>query len=119
MALSALWAYEGLWLKVIARDPHELRIVAAAVHIIGLPGLPCMISIGLVETALAVAIASGMWAKKLAWIQGLVLVGMNLGGIFLGGGEIRDPLYLLVHNLPTFACVAVVAACGAGGWRNE
>ncbi|HWD41465.1 MAG TPA: DoxX-like family protein [Fimbriimonas sp.] len=118
LALAALWAYEGLWLKVIRQDPHELKIVAPAVGHLGLPGLPCMIAIGLAETALAVFVAAGIWAKPLAWVQLGGLVTMNLLGIVLGAGEIADPSYLLVHNLPTFACIYVIACCGAGRWKD-
>lgn len=119
LALAAIWAFEGLWLKVLARDAHELRIVSSSVAPIGIAGGPAMLAIGLAETLLAIGIVSGVMAKPLAWIQAVVLLSMNLIGIAFGGGEIREPISLLVHNLPTFAGIAVVAACGPGSWRTR
>ena len=113
VALAAIWAYEGLWLKVVLRDSHELRIVASASAHVKLPGLWCLVGIGLGETLLAALVLLGLWPKPLAWLQGIALAAMNLGGIFLGGGEIGDPIYLLIHNLPTFACVVVYGLAGS------
>jgi uncharacterized membrane protein YphA (DoxX/SURF4 family) len=119
LAVAALWLFEGLRLKVIAEDTHELKIVQTATQAFHLPGLQTMVGIGLGETVLAVAVASGLWAKTLAWLQAAVLLLLNLLGILLGGGEIGSPISLLVHNLPTFACLAILATCGAGSWRRE
>ena len=119
IALAALWTFEGLWLKVIVRDPHELRIVEPAAKQFGLPGASTMVAIGILETALAALVVSGFRARQVAWVQGVILLSMNLLGIMLGGGEIRDPISLLVHNLPTFACIAVIATCGPGRWRGK
>ncbi len=108
-ALAALWIYEGLWLKVVAQDPHELRIVSSSLHWLGVSGHAGLVFIGIGETLLGLAVLSGLWTRPLAWFQGILLLSMNLIGIFLGGGEIRDPIYLMVHNLPTFACIVVLA----------
>ena len=115
MSLAALWAYEGLWLKVIARNPHELDIVRSAVGNIGLPALPSMIAIGIAETALAIGIVSGIWARPVAWFQLIVLFVMqSIGSIF---GGIKNPVDLWVHSLPTYAGIILLISCAQG--RNE
>jgi hypothetical protein len=114
IALAALWLDEGLYLKVVARNPHELRIVPSAAQVFHLSGLWVMVLIGLLETAIAVLLLLNVWAKKLALGQLVLLLGMNLAGVLLGGGEISDPIYLMVHNLPTFACLFVLMTCEPG-----
>ena len=71
-----------------------------------------MIAIGLAEGILAVVILVGWKNRLVACVQAGALLTMNVLGIVMGGGEIKDPLSLLVHNLPTFACIALLAALG-------
>jgi len=102
-ALAGLWGYEGLWLKVIARDAHEKAIVAHALgpfHVA--PGM-AMLAIGLCETALAAAILSGVQSYRLAWFQLVVLLLMH--GTATLSGSLADPADLWAHSLPTYACV--------------
>src|SRR5579862_7855260 len=107
--LAALWIYEGLWLKALCQNPHELRIVSSSLRWLPGSGHTWMWIIGLGETALGLAVLSGVWMRPLAWLQGILLVSMNLLGILLGVVEINDPIYLLIHNLPTFGCILVLA----------
>jgi S-adenosylmethionine-diacylglycerol 3-amino-3-carboxypropyl transferase len=111
LALAALWLDEGLYLKVWARNPHELRIVSSAAHIVHFNGPLVMVFIGTVETCIALLLILNVWTKRLAQLQFVLLLGMNFAGILFGGGEIADPLYLMVHNLPTFACLFVLMTC--------
>jgi hypothetical protein len=111
-SLAALWAFEGLWLKVIVQDPHELGIVSNAASRLGLPGRPTMIAIGLAEGVLAIVVLLGWKMRLVAYVQGGALVTMNFLGILLGEGEIKAPVSLLIHNLPTFACIALLGALG-------
>jgi uncharacterized membrane protein YphA (DoxX/SURF4 family) len=111
-SLAALWAFEGLWTKVILQDPHELGIVASATSKFGLHGQPVMFAIGGCETILAFVVVSGWKTRAVAFVQGGALLTMNLLGIAIGGGHVKEPISLMVHNLPTFASIALLASLG-------
>lgn len=111
--VALVWLYEGLWLKVVAHDPHQLAIVKSFAF--G-PLTPVMLMtlIGCGETLLGLAVLSGLFARFMAWFQGLLLIAMNLTGILFGGGQIAQPVGLLIHNLPLLVCIALLGVCGPG-----
>lgn len=112
VAIAATWLYQGLWLKVIAADPHHLAIVES----IGGPMTPLAFLrlIGAGETLLALGVLSGVWHRFLAVFQIALLVAMNALGILFGGGAIERPLRLVVQNLPFILCVALLGLHGPG-----
>ena len=114
--LATIWLYEGFWLKIWRPDAHELTIVSAfAATPQGARLL--MTLIGAAETVLALGILSGLFARFVSWFQVGILLLMNLTGILFGHGTIRDPSGLLIHNLPLFACMTLIALHGPGSWR--
>jgi len=100
ISMAAVWGYEGLWLKVIVQDAHEQAIVRHALH---MPALPMMIGIGIGETALAIAILSGIQSYRLAWFQLVVLLVMHATATL--SGSLANATDLWVHCLPMYACV--------------
>lgn len=108
IALGILWLYEGLGLKVVARDPHELDIVRSTLGRIGLAALPAMLGIGAAETFLAVIVLAGFKARAVGWFQLVVLVCMHTVATL--SGALGNPLDLWVHCLPIYACIIVLIA---------
>jgi uncharacterized membrane protein YphA (DoxX/SURF4 family) len=109
--VAAVWIYEGLFQKIVGPAEHELAVVQS------LPGLPVsaltlLRIIGIGETLLGIAVASGLYARPLAIFQGLLLITMNGLGIALGGGAIADPVGLIVKNLPLLCCIALLGVAG-------
>lgn len=95
---AAVWLHQGLWCKVLGRDPDHHRVVA------GLPGTSergarvLTASIGLGESALAAAVLIRGHRRWLAVLQtGLVCL-FNLGGLLVGRRHIPHPSRLLVRN---------------------
>ena len=115
VTVAAVWLYEGLWLKVLLRAPHELAVVESLPHVLPLSPTDLLTLIGFGETLLAVGVLSGLFWRPLALLQAALVVLMNTGGIvFAGGTAIGDPLGLVVHNLPFLACIALIGAYGPG-----
>lgn len=113
--IALIWLYEGLWLKVIAQDAHELSIVRQFSNTPDGARL-LMLGIGCAETLLALGVLSGWYWRALSWFQITILPVMNLVGIFFGGGTIAKPAGLIIHNLPLFLCMALIALYGPGSW---
>jgi uncharacterized membrane protein YphA (DoxX/SURF4 family) len=111
--IALVWLYEGLWLKVILQDAHELSIVQ---QFAGEPesGRLFMLGIGLGETLLALGVLSGLFYGAIAWFQIALLIAMNGLGIIFGGGQIKNPAGLIIHNLPLVACILLIGWYGPG-----
>jgi uncharacterized membrane protein YphA (DoxX/SURF4 family) len=115
VVVASVWLHEGLWQKLIARDPHELSIVqqfatsAQNAHVM-------MAGIGAAETLMALAVLSGLFCRPLAWFQIFILLLMNAVGILFGHGTIADPIGLLIHNLPLVVCMALLGLNGPGAF---
>jgi len=106
--IALVWLHEGLWMKLLHRDPHEVSIVAAV-------GAPYPLSphlfldlIGIGETLIAIGVLSGLFPRFLATFQIVLLLTMNLIAICFGQGTIADPIGLLIHNLPLILCIVLV-----------
>ena len=111
--VTLVWLYEGLWLKVLARDPHQLSIVKSFAFD-PLTPLILMTLIGCGETLLGLTVLSGLFWRFVASFQGVLLITMNITGILFGGGQIAQPVGLLIHNLPFLACIATLGIYGPG-----
>ena len=117
--VGSLWLYEGLWMKLWLRDPHQLAIVGsfALAPPLGLPPFSPQLFMSLIgsgETLLALGFFSGLWPRFVAGFAGALLLVMNLCGIVFGGGNIAQPIDLLIHNLPFLLCIALLGIYGAG-----
>jgi uncharacterized membrane protein YphA (DoxX/SURF4 family) len=114
--VALVWLYEGLWMKLITRDPHELAIVAAVGGPGGLTPGGFMMLIGVGETLLALGVLSGLFARPLAAAQILLLLAMNGAGIAWGDGSIAHPIGLILKNLPFLMCIYLVGRFGPGDY---
>jgi hypothetical protein len=107
-AIGALWIYEGIWVKIIVRDTHELHIVSNGTNLIGLSGGLAMPVIGFLEGVLGVLAISGWRQRWIAGVSGLLLLTMTASGIWQGA----EPASLVVHNLPAFAGIILLGFSG-------
>lgn len=114
--VGSVWLYEGLYMKLLARDPHELSIVSAVGAPLGLTAQQFLFAIGTGETLLAFAVFAGWFARPLALLQAFLLFSMNVVGVFLGQGRIEDPAGLLVRNGPLFLLFFLLGRYGAGAY---
>ncbi len=111
-----MWIYNGLWLKVIALDPHHLEIMTSVSQATGLEPAFLLRLIGGCETLLGVGIISGLFYKFVSYFQIFIILLMNLIGSVFGGGAIQHPFGLIISNLPTIMCAVIVAANGPGAF---
>jgi uncharacterized membrane protein YphA (DoxX/SURF4 family) len=108
--VALTWFYQGLWLKIFARDPHHLEIVER----VGLPHPSIALTvIGICEGLLGVAVLSGLFPRSVAAFQIAVVLAMNLTAIFGSNGAIREPIGLLIGNFPLLLCIVLA------GWRGS
>lgn len=110
LAVAAVWLYEGVWCKLLGREPNQLRIVESA----PLPGPfsgPAFLKLlGIVELAVALWAASGRAPVACAVAQTLLLAWLNAGGLLWARRLIHDPPGMLVKN---FAFLVLVWVCAA------
>jgi uncharacterized membrane protein YphA (DoxX/SURF4 family) len=115
-AMALVWLYNGLWLKVILRDPHHRAIVASVVGSDGWRADVALIVIGAAESLLALGILSGVAHRFVNGFQIAVLLLMNGLGIAFGGGSIEHPIGLLIGNLPLICCALLALLHGPGSF---
>jgi uncharacterized membrane protein YphA (DoxX/SURF4 family) len=115
IVLALVWLYNGLWLKVILVDAHHLQIVRSVLgnYIDPVVGVRL---IGSCETLLGIGILSGLFSRFVSIFQIIVILAMNVCGSLFGGGAIAHPVGLLISNLPTLMCAAIIAAEGPGAY---
>lgn len=116
LVVGVVWLYEGLYMKLLTHDPHELAITRQIHGPLGLTGESLLLLIGAGETLLALVVLSGLLVRPLAALQMFLLLSMNLVGIFAGNGTIEDPAGLLVRNGPLFLCFYLLWRYGPGAY---
>jgi uncharacterized membrane protein YphA (DoxX/SURF4 family) len=112
VAIALVWLYNGLWCKLLLGCPDHAEIVAGAAADLRLPATPVLWALGAAETALALWVLTGRGARAAAWVQTLLVVGMNAAGLLFGSESILRPGALLVHNFVLLVLVWVVASGG-------
>lgn len=114
-AVAAVWLHQGLWCKVLGREPRHERIVAD-VPGIGLGNArTATVAIGAVEVALAAWLLTGRRPVAAATAQTALLAAMNVGGILVARDRIPTPTRMVVRNLGLVA--AIWAAAGPRAHR--
>ena len=115
IAVAAVWFYEGLWCKVLNRQPRQLRVVEAmplyGPHI----GSELLRLLGVVETAIGVWVLTGFAPILCASAQTALLVTLNACGLLWARSLIEDPGGMVVKNLAFLVLVWVSASFP--GWR--
>jgi hypothetical protein len=114
-AVAAVWLYEGLWCKLLGREPNQLRIASAAPLPASLRGTSFLRLLGVAEVALAIWAASGVAPFPCAIAQTLLLIGLNAGGLRFARTLIHDPGGMVVKNFAFLVLVWVSAALSGAG----
>ena len=114
LAVAAVWLYEGLWCKLCNGDPHQREVVRAVPTYGPTLGVPFLLTLGVVETALAGWVLSAAAPLPCAIAQTALLVTLNANGLIWSRHIIHDPAGMVVKNA-SFLVLAWVAA-SLPGW---
>jgi DoxX-like family len=113
-AVAAVWLYEGLWCKVLGREPRQVQVVEAVPTLGPIVGKHFLKVLGGVEVALAAWVLSGEAPGLCAVAQSLLLVTLNTNGLLWARRIIHDPAGMVVKNISFLVLVWVGAAMGRG-----
>jgi hypothetical protein len=108
-AVAGVWLYHGLWCKLLGGCPEQVDIVAAVPWLRGKVTKPVLLGIGVVETVLAVWVASGRRPRGAAALGTALVAGMNAGGLTFGRRHIPAPKTMIAENV-AFLALAWLAA---------
>ena len=109
-SVAAVWLYEGLWCKILGRAPLQAQVVAAVPHFGPRFGWRFLKTLGVVETALAIWVMSGIAPGACAIVQTALLVTLNANGLLWARHIIPEPAGMIVKNA---AFLVLVWVCGA------
>jgi|SRR6187549_1685571 len=110
LAVAGVWLYEGVWCKLLGREPNQLRIVESAPLPGPFAGSAFLKLLGAVELGLAMWVLSGRAPVACAAAQTVLLASLNAGGLLWARGLIHDPPGMLVKNFAFLMLVWVSAA---------
>jgi uncharacterized membrane protein YphA (DoxX/SURF4 family) len=115
IAVAAVWFYEGVWCKLLNRQPRQVRVVEAmplyGTRIAG----KLLRLVGIVETAIGVWVLTGIAPIFCALTQTVLLVALNVCGLLWARRLIEDPAGMVVKNFAVLVLVWVSASFW--GWR--
>jgi uncharacterized membrane protein YphA (DoxX/SURF4 family) len=109
VAVAGVWLYEGLWCKLLGREPRELEVVEAVPGYGSRFGMPFLMTLGVVEVALGLWVLVGAAPFLCALAQTVLLVSLNTGGLLWARHLIHDPPGMIVKNF-AFLVLAWVSA---------
>ena len=109
-AVAAVWLYEGLWCKVLARSPHEFEVVAQVPFLAPSTSHALLRLLGVLEALLGAWVLTGWQPAAAALVQTGLLIGLNTSGIYFSRDRIPDPAGMVVKN----AAFLVLAWATAG-----
>ena len=108
-SVAAVWLYEGLWCKLFRGEPRELEVVKAVPYYGPRFGVPFLMTLGVVEVAIAAWVLSGAEPFLCAIVETVLLVSLNANGLIWSRHVIHDPRGMVVKNF-AFLVLAWVAA---------
>ena len=108
-AVAAVWLYEGLWCKVLARSPHEFEVVEQVPFLAPSASHALLRLLGVLEALLGAWVLSGWQPVAAALVQTGLLVGLNTSGIYFSRDRIPDLAGMVVKNA-AFLVLAWVTA---------
>ena len=108
-AVAAVWLYEGLWCKVLARSPHEFEVVAQVPFLAPSTAHALLRLLGVLEALLGAWVLIGWEPVAAALVQTGLLIGLNTSGIYFSRDRIPDPAGMVVKNA-AFLVLAWVTA---------
>jgi hypothetical protein len=109
-AVAAVWLYEGLWCKLLGRQPHELAVVEAVPDYGPRFGALFLKVLGGVEVALGVWALTAVAPLLCAVTQTLLLVTLNANGLIWARRIIHDPGGMIVKNFAFLILVWIAAS---------
>lgn len=109
ISIALLWAYQGLWCKLLRQAPSHAAIVGQVPLLRDGLANALLLTLGAVECALAAWVLLGRWPVEAALAQTLTLAAMNAGGLLWARQLIPDPLGMLFQNF-SFALLIWVAS---------
>ena len=112
-AVAAVWLYEGLWCKLFRGEPREFEVVKAVPRYGPRFGVPVLMTLGVVEVAIAAWVLSGAKPFLCAIVQTLLLVSLNANGLIWSRHLIHDPRGMVVKNFAFLVLVWVAAGLPA------
>lgn len=115
VAVAAVWLYEGLWCKLLAGEPNQVRVVSAVPQFGPRFGGSFLKILGIAEVLLALWVISRLAPVVCALAQTVLLVALNIGGLLFARELIHDPPGMLVKNFAFLVLVWVSASSAA--WR--
>jgi hypothetical protein len=115
VAVAAVWLYEGLWCKLLAREPRQLQVVEAVPRFGPRIGAAFLKALGVVEVVLAVWVLTGIAPVFCAVGQTALLIALNTAGVLFARHLIHDPPGMLLKNFAFLVLVWVSASFPA--WR--
>jgi hypothetical protein len=110
VAVAAVWLYEGLWAKLLGREPNQARVVGAVPQLGARFGGSFLQMLGIVEVVLALWVLSRLAPVVCALAQTVLLVALNTCGLLFARGLIHDPPGMLVKNFAFLVLVWVSAS---------
>ena len=108
-AVAAVWLYEGLWCKVLARSPHEFEVVEQVPFLAPSTSHALLRLLGVLEALLGAWVLTGWQPVAAALVQTGLLIGLNTSGIYFSRDRIPDPAGMVVKNA-AFLVLAWVTA---------
>jgi len=111
--VAAVWLYEGLWCKLLGREPNQLRIVEAVPRLGPRIGASFLFVLGAVETLLGIWALTAIAPIQCAVVQTVLLVTLNAGGITWSRRLIHDPAGMVIKNCAFLTLVWVNAGLTA------
>ena len=110
IAVAAVWFYEGVWCKLLNRQPRQVRIVEA-MPFYGTRIAPKLLRlVGAVEAAIGVWVLAGIAPILCALAQTALLVTLNSCGLLWARRLIDDPAGMVVKNFAFLVFVWVSAS---------
>lgn len=109
-AVAAVWLYEGLWCKVLARSAHEHEVVSEVRFLTPWMVRAFLLALGVVECAIAAWVLSGWRPAWAALAQTVLLMALNGAGLTLARARIPDPAGMVLKNLALLVLAWVCAA---------
>ena len=109
-SVAAVWLYEGLWCKILGRQPSQREVVTAVPRLGPRFGAPFLFALGIVETAIAVWVMTGVTPGLCAIVQTALLALLNTNGLLWARHLIHDPAGMVVKNIAFLVLVWVGGA---------
>ena len=98
LSSASVWVHQGLWCKVLGRDPAHREVLASVPGLTGQRAQVATTTLGLAETALAALVATRGDRRWVAVLQTALVAGFNAGGLLVGRAHIAHPARLLARN---------------------